>query len=148
MEQSQSTFFDDVELGDEIGPLLRGIQTEEVADFCNIWGTPPPNRFTDAAMASVDRLPGPIVPGVMSMAMMADLLTKRWPRGRIKHIDIIFRQPVPHGLVMISGVITDKRQEGEEYLVECDIYLSTEESGRHIGGKAVVALPRSETGVG
>jgi hypothetical protein len=53
----------------------------------------------------------------------------------------VFRQPVPHDKVTISGMVTDLRQEDGESLVECDVYMSNEESGRLVGGKAILALP-------
>ena len=40
-------FFEDVELGDDIGPLEKIASDQDVIDFCNLWGPPSPNRFTD-----------------------------------------------------------------------------------------------------
>ena len=116
-----------------------------MAAFCQVWGTPIPNRFTDEAIAKDDRLPGPIVPGIMGMAMMAQLFVRSWPNSTLKHLDVVFRQPVLHSLVTITAVVTDKREADGDHLVDCDVYLSNEESGRLIGGKAVVALPTRQS---
>ena len=77
----------------------------------------------------------------MSMAMIAQVLTDWSPNGTLKHLDVVFRQPVPHKPVAIGGVVTDKREEGGEYLVECDVYMSNEESGHLTGGKAIISMP-------
>ena len=145
MVLNKAQYYEDVELGDDVGPLEKLIEDGKVAAFCGVWGTAVPNRFTDEAIAKEDRLPGPIVPGIMGMAMMAQLFVQWWPSGTLKHLDVVFRQPVPHALVTISAVVTDKREEAGEHLVDCDVYLSNEESGRLIGGKAVVALPSRQS---
>ena len=62
--------FEDIDLGDEIGPVELVATDENVATFCELWGNPMPNRFTSQDMAEASGLPGPIVPGVMSMAIM------------------------------------------------------------------------------
>ena len=141
MTQGKSRYYEEVEVGDTIGPVERQIANEAVTTFCKAWGSEVPNRFTDEKAAREAKLPGPIVPGLMSMAMMAQLLTGWSPMAALKHLDLVFRQPVPHKPVAISAVVTGKREEGGENLVECDIYLSNEESGRLIGGTALISLP-------
>ena len=141
MAHGQIEYYEDVELGHEIGPLEEDISDESVVAFCEVTGATMPNRFTDAEIAKRVRLSGPIVPGIMSMAIMARLLKDWSPKGVLKHFDVVFRQPVPHTSVSISALVTDKREEDGEYLVECDVYLSNEESGRMIGGRAIVSLP-------
>jgi acyl dehydratase len=135
-------FFEDVELGDEIGPLVTEATDDGVASFCQVWGTPTPNRFTDQALAEKSRLPGPIVPGIMSMGIMARLLTDWAGPEALKDLDLVFRQPVPHHQPLtISATITDTRQEGSENLVDCDIMMTGPQGERYVGGKAIVALP-------
>ena len=141
MTRGTARYFEDVELGDEIGPQERDITTDAVIAFCRLWGTPMPNRFTDKKAAEAVQLTDPIVPGIMGMGMMAQLFTDWSPNGTLKHLDVVFRQPVPHASVVISGVVTDKREEGGENLVDCDVYLSNGASGRLIGGKAIISLP-------
>lgn len=142
MTQEQSPYYEEVEVGDTIGPVERQIANEAVTAFCRAWGNPIPNRFTDEKTAKEARLPGPIVPGLMSMGMMAHLLTSWSPKVTLKHLDVVFRQPVPHKPVVISAVVTGKREENGESLVDCDLFLSNEENGRLIGGTAVISLPR------
>jgi acyl dehydratase len=84
---------------------------------------------------------GPIVPGIMTMAMMAQLLTDWGGPGSIKDLDLVFRQPVPHNRALtLAATITDIREEDGENLAECDILMTGTEGERYIGGKAIVTL--------
>jgi len=135
-------YFEDVQLGDEIGSLDTVAGDGEVAAFCQMWGNPMPNRFTDWEEAEKARLPGPIVPGIMSMAMMAQLVTRWAGPTALRDLDLVFRQPVPHNKpLQVSATVTDARQENGENLVECDIMLTSAQGDRYVGGKAVAALP-------
>ena len=142
MTQPNLPYFDDVEMGDEIGPLVKVVSDEEVVNFCEQWGNPMPNRFTDPEIAEKSRLPGPILPGVMSMAIMAQLLTQWAGPAAVKDLDLVFRQPVPHNKPLsIAATVTDTRREDGENLVECDILMTGEQGERYVGGTALISLP-------
>ncbi len=135
-------YIEDVELGAEIGPLETEATDERVLAFCRVWGQAKASRFTDQETAEKVGLPGPIVPGIMSMAVMTRLLTNWAGPDTIKDLDLVFRQPVPHNKPLkISATVTDTREENGENLVECDILLTGAEGERHVGGKAILALP-------
>ena len=140
-------FFEDIELGDEIGPLEKVAADEDVIDFCNLWGPPTPNRFTDADEAAKSKLSGPIVPGIMTMALMAQLFTDWSSEDSLKDLDLVFRQSVPHNKTLIIGAtVTDTRQEGEEHLIDCDVVMTGQESERYVIGTATVSLPSRTSG--
>lgn len=133
--------FDNVELGDEIGPLGTEITGDSVIAFCRAWTEPKPNRFTDREIAKQEGLLGPIVPGVMSMAIITRLLTEWAGPASVKELDLVFRQPVPHHKPLtISGTVTDTRREKGTNLVECDVMMTGAHRERYISGKAIVAL--------
>jgi acyl dehydratase len=139
------TYFEDVAVGDEVGPMEMVAADADVVAFCEVWGNETPNRFTDRVAAETVRLPGPIVPGIMSMAMMAQLLTHWAGPKALRDLDLVFRQSVPHNRPLkISAIITDTRQEKGENLVECDILMSSPEGGLYVAGKAILALPSKD----
>ncbi len=141
-----TVYFEDVDLGDEIGPLERVARDQDVIDFCQLWGNPMPNRFTDQEKAEKTRLPGPILPGIMSMALMAQLLTDWASPGSLKDLDLVFRQPVPHNKPLrISATVTDTRQEDGESLITCDILMTGAEGERYVGGTALLSLASRQT---
>ncbi len=135
-------YFEDVELGSEIGPRELVATGENVATFCRLWGNPTPNRFTDPAIAEKSGLPGPIVPGVMSMAIMSQALTDWAGPESLRDLDLVFRQPVPHNQpLLISATVTDTRQDDGENLVECDVLMTGTAGERYVGGTALISLP-------
>ena len=56
MPEINLPYFEDVEPGDEIGPLERVAGDDDVTAFCELWGKPTPNRFTDQAIAEKSRM--------------------------------------------------------------------------------------------
>ena len=145
MADRSSTLFDDIEMGDEIGPIELVATDENVSTFCELWGNPMPNRFTSQEVAEAAGLPGPIVPGVMSMAIMSQALTDWAGPEALKDLDLVFRQPVPHNKpLLISATITDTRQEEGENLIECDVLMTGTAGERYVGGTALITLPSNE----
>ncbi len=112
-------YIDEIELGDEIGPVEKVATDEDVANFCDVWDAPKPNRFTDDEVAAKSGMP-----------------------GAIKDLDLVFRQPVPHNRTLtLAATITDVREEDGEHLVECDILMTGPAGERYIGGTALISVP-------
>ena len=135
--------YEDVDLGYQIGPLRKHPTLEMVRAFCELWGNPGPNRFVDSEVAQSLGQPGPIVPGVMSVALMSQLFAQWGPPQILRKIDVVFRQPVLHAPVDIMALVTDKREEDGELVVECDVHLTNLDGDRLAGGKVVLVLPGS-----
>ncbi|MCS7207584.1 MAG: MaoC family dehydratase [Dehalococcoidia bacterium] len=132
----------DVHMGDTIGPVEYTFTTERVRAFCTLWGQPGESRFTSPQVAQQEGLPGPIVPGIMSMAVLSRLLTDWAEGGSLRSLDVIFRQPVPHHQPLrMVGTVTDVRTENGQGLVEVDVFLERADGERLVTGRAVVALP-------
>ena len=137
-------FFEDAELGDDIGPLETRITTAQVIEFTKAWGqNDRPSRFTSEEVAISEGLPGAVVPGIMHMGYVSRLVTE-WADGvTLKHLDVIWRQFVPHNAdLKLHGIVTDTREEDGEGILEADVYLDSAEGVRHVTGKAIFSLPR------
>lgn len=140
-------YFDDVEIGDEIGPVERVLTTDKVSQFVSIWRAEDEqqNRFTNNEAAKREGLPGPIVPGPMNVALMAQMLTNWIPGVRIKKLDVVFRQLVRHDVpIQLSGIVTDKNIILDEPILECDVFMEGEDGSKLVIGKANVTLLRRE----
>ena len=144
MIDSPNLFYEDVDLGDEIGPIQRIVTHENVLDFISIREkTPKPSRFTSKDVAVKEGLDTAIVPGVMNIAMMSQLITSWTPNVRLKKIDVVFRQTVPHNTILIlKGIITEKVDDPSTAEIGCDITMETEAGVKMIIGNAILALPR------
>ena len=141
---SRKIYFDDVEVGDDIGPVERTVNREQVVRFLSVHqgrdtGV---NRFTSEEAARKEGLPGAIVPGAMNIAMLSTLLTGWSDTARLKKLDVVFRGMVPHNRTLkLSGIVTDKNVVDGEPRVECDVFLENDEGTRLVIGNAIVLLP-------
>ena len=124
-QSSAKLYFEDTELGDEIGPIILSVTTQQVIDFCALWGNPHPNRFTDPAEAEKVGLDAPIVPGIMSMALVSRALTDWAGAGTVADLDLVFRGSVPHNSPLhIAFQISDTDTDADSSYVQCDITMT------------------------
>mgnify|MGYP001358986553 CR=1 FL=1 len=135
-------YFEDVEFGDDIGPIIREVSDESVIEFVSIRGSETePSRFTSKEVAQSQGLPEAIVPGAMNIALMSQLLTGWSETVSLLKLDVVFRKTVPHNSPLkFSGIITDKDESGSNNL-ECDITMENEEGVKLVIGNAVISIP-------
>ena len=103
-------YYEDVEIGDDIGPTERVVDVEQVRRFMSVRGaTPVDSRFTSDEYAKKEGLAGAIVPGAMNITILSQLLTGWADTVRLRKLDVVFRGMVPHNKPLtLSGIITDK----------------------------------------
>jgi acyl dehydratase len=137
-------YYEDVEVGDDIETEERVVTLDQVRAFLAIRSDRSgPTRFTDDAHARSEGLPHAIVPGAMSAALLAQLLTGWSPTVTLKKLDVSFRRVVPHDTPLeLKGIVTAKHVVHGEPQVECDVFLESEEGTTHVIGHAIVVLPR------
>jgi acyl dehydratase len=136
-------YYEDVDIGDDIGPIERRVNIEQVRRFMSVrGGDGKPTRFTSPEKAKEEGLPGPIVPGAMNIAMMSQFLTDWAQTVSLRKLDVVFRGMVPHDKPLkLSGIITDKDMVDDRPQIECDVFLENEEGVRLVIGNASVVLP-------
>ena len=136
-------YFQDIELGDEISPITRKISLKQVIEFVSLREPDPsPSRFTSEKTAKSEGLPGAIVPGAMNIALMSQLVTGWSPTVSLKKIDVVFRQMVFHNNPLkLTGIITDKDEDGETTSLGCDVVMENEEGVKLVIGHAEFTLP-------
>lgn len=143
---ADQVFGDDIEIGDEVGPLVKSPDLAQVQAFVAAWRRPEGAflaRFTDQAAASRDGFNSPIVPGPLSLAFLSQLLTD-WagPRGRLRSLEVNYRRPTRHGEELkCVGLVVDKREAGEEAVIRLDVYIEDPRGDRPTQGVAEVVLP-------
>ena len=139
-------YYEDVEIGDDIGPQERVVDVEQVRRFLSVrGGTPVDSRFTSDEYAKSEGLAGAIVPGAMNITILSQLLTGWADTVRLRKLDVVFRGMVPHNKPLtLSGIITDKDVVDGEPRLECDVFMQNEEGTRLVIGNAIVVLPMRE----
>jgi acyl dehydratase len=130
--------FDDVEFGDELPVFRPDVGLPAVCRFCDVIGQRNP-RFTDHAGARKQGLPGAIVPGIMSQALLGTLIHRWGEAARIVTIDTVFRAPVlvdtqPECRGVVTHIDADVRQ------VELDLTIVDERGQTRVLGTARVQL--------
>ena len=136
-------YYEDVELGDEIGPVRREVTDEQVRQFVSIWGSERgPSRFTSAEVAKSEGLPNPIVPGALNIAIMSQLITGWSSTVALRKLDVVFRGLVPHHRPLtLKGLVTDKDLVDGVPRLDVDVVMENEEGTPLVIGKATVSIP-------
>ena len=140
---NEKLYFEDVDIGDEIGPVTRTVSDEEVFQFVSIRDEKvTPSRVTSKEFANSEGLDEAIVPGAMNIALMSQVLTNWSETVCLLKIDVVFRGTVPHNKDLVfSGIITDKDETGESTKLECDIVMENSDGVKLVIGTGIIALP-------
>ena len=139
----KNLYFEDVEIGDDIGPIKRSVTDEDVIEFVSVRETEiTPSRFTSNEVANSEGMPEAIVPGPMNIALMSQILTDWSDTVCLLKIDVVFRQTVPHNIdLTFSGIVTDKDETGNSTKLECDVVMENSDAVKLVIGTGVIALP-------
>jgi acyl dehydratase len=132
---------DAIEIGHEIPRLEITLSGDDVRRYATAANMPGPRFYSDE-VARKEGLPGQILPGNMSMALVARMVSDWLPEARLAKLGVTFRGIVqPAKPIVCSGFVTDRREHDGGIVLECDVIL--EQAGeRRITGLAVVELPR------
>ena len=135
-------FFDDVQVGQELGPVEDLVTTEMVKKFCLAWGSEIPNRFTDEETARREGLPTAILPGILNMAVVGKAIEAWAPAGELRRLETLFRRPVLHNQPLrVVGTVAAKKVTDDGNQVECDLQLQSADGETLVIGSAVLILP-------
>ncbi|HXG18308.1 MAG TPA: MaoC/PaaZ C-terminal domain-containing protein [Methylomirabilota bacterium] len=135
----KTVYFEDIEEGDELPGIDLFLSKDAVRQFAKTANMYVP-RFTDDEGARAEGLPGMIAPGVMSMGLLARMISDWNPAAVVKRIGATFRSPVlPDRNVHLRGAVTQKNEQ--DHTVECDIWLENDDGERWVIGTATVAAP-------
>ena len=139
----KNLYFEDVEIGDDIGPIKRSVTDEDVIEFVSVREKEiTPSRFTSNEVANSEGMPEAIVPGPMNIALMSQILTDWSDTVCLLKIDVVFRQTVPHNIdLTFSGIVTDKDETGDSTKLECDVVMENSDGVKLVIGAGVIALP-------
>ena len=139
-------YWEDVQEGMEIPPLAKHPTTQQLVKYAGASGDFYQIHY-DTAFAESTGLPGVIIHGALKNAFLAQLITD-WigEQGTLKKLSCQYRaMDVPDDTLSCKGTVTGKHQEGDEYLVECDIWLENGKAEKTTPGSATVSLPSRST---
>jgi acyl dehydratase len=138
----KTVYFEDIEEGDELPPIDLLLTKDFVRKYAKTVGMDFP-RFTDDEGARKEGLPGMIAPGVLSMGLLARLISEWNQAAQITRIGTTFRSPVvPDCTIHLLGFVTQK--DAERHIAECDIWMENDDEERWAIGTATVLLPTKD----
>jgi acyl dehydratase len=137
---------DKVDVGDEITPLTKQPDKDQVVAYMSIQGLSGDgrfaNRFTDAEEAKAMGLRGPIVPGNLSMGFLSQMLTDWAGAGSLRRLEVTYRGFVNHGdTLTCQGIVTEKHYTEDGVALECDVFIENQRGERAVSGTAFIVLP-------
>jgi acyl dehydratase len=142
-------FWEDVSVGGELLPLVKCPTTRQLVQYAGASGDFYEIHY-DKDFAQRTGLSGVIVHGALKSAFLGQLVTD-WagPLGTLKRFSCQYRgMDYPNQQITARGTVTRKYREGEQYLVDCTIWLENPAGENTTPGTATVVLPSrgAETG--
>ena len=132
-------YFEDIEEGDEITPIDMPLSKDQVRRYAKTAGMYVA-RFTDDEGARAEGLPGMIAPGVMSMGLLARMISDWNSAAVVRRIGTTFRSPVlPDRTIHLRGAVTQKIEA--DHTLECDLWMENDDGERWVIGTATITAP-------
>ncbi|HET6803012.1 MAG TPA: MaoC/PaaZ C-terminal domain-containing protein [Casimicrobiaceae bacterium] len=134
--------FADVEAGDSIPSLVvPPVSRLQLALFAGAAADPNPIHVDDEA-ARAGGLPGVIVHGMLTMALLGRALTQWVPQRQLRTFSARFvAMAFPGDTITASGRITAKSVCDGENRVDVELFATNQRGERLLQGAATVALP-------
>ena len=145
MSKRPAKAFDEIDIGDEIGPLMHELTEEVVQRFAAVVRMID-RRFIDPTVAQQKGFTSPIVPGPLSANLLTQMLLAYFPGWRIRTLSVSFRSPVKHGEHLSCwGTVTEKDISEGIPTVHCDVVAETAQGERAVVGTVSLQrrLPRN-----
>ena len=134
-------FFDDVNEGDEAPVVSHELTRTDLVMYAGASGDFNPMHH-DEVKAKEAGLPSVFGHGMFSMGLLGKAITDYVGVGNLKRFKVRFTKQTWPGEVLTSKiVVTGKRKEDGESLVDLDVQLANEAGEVKVAGEASAALP-------
>jgi acyl dehydratase len=135
-------YFDDVKVGDELPPLVKGpIQQIQLTRYAGASGDFNPIHQDDE-FARAAGMGGVFAHGMLSMGFVGQLVTDWAGAGQVRKLGVRFA-----GLVRLKDTVTcrgrvlAKSSKDDVNLVDLEVWAENQKGDKVVTGKATVALP-------
>ncbi|SFJ54552.1 MaoC/PaaZ C-terminal domain-containing protein [Thermoflavimicrobium dichotomicum] len=129
--------------GDVIGPLVKPPVTKtQLVMYSGASGDFNPIHTVDE-YAKEAGLGGVIAHGMLTMAFVGQMLTDTIGlEGDLRKFGVRFTGMVrPGDVITCEGQVTETRKDGEQQIVSCEIWASTQKGDKVVIGQAEFAVP-------
>jgi acyl dehydratase len=135
-------YFDDVKVGDELPPLVKGpIQQIQLTRYAGASGDFNPIHQDDE-FAKAAGMGGVFAHGMLSMGFVGQVVTDWAGPAAVRKLNVRFA-----GLVRLKDTITcrgrvlAKSSKDDTHLVDLEVWAENQKGEKVVTGKATVALP-------
>ncbi|HJM90011.1 MAG TPA: MaoC/PaaZ C-terminal domain-containing protein [Dehalococcoidia bacterium] len=139
---AEQVYWDDVNEGDEIAPIKKNCSTQQLVQWAAASGDFYQIHY-DSDFAASTGLDNIIVHGALKNAFLGQLLHD-WaaPEGTVREFGCEYRgMDYPNQDITCRGIVTAKSVEGDDHIVELDIWTENPEGQKTTPGIAIVILP-------
>ncbi len=139
---ADQTYWDDVNEGDEIPELKKNCSTQQLVQWAAASGDFYQVHY-DVNFAKNTGLDNIIVHGALKNAFLGQLLHE-WvgPKGTVREFGCEYRgMDYPDQEITCKGIITSKSVEGDDHIVELDVWTQNPDGRKTTPGTAKVILP-------
>jgi len=142
VRSSVTLTYDSVEVGDALAEhASKPISRHTLALYCGASGDHNPIHV-DSDFAKAFGMPDVFAHGMLSMAYLAQLLTRWVPQSQIRTWGVRFVAITPvHAKVICTGKVVEKFEADGERRVRLEINAHTDAGLHTLAGDAVIALP-------
>lgn len=140
-------YFEEVPAGRELPAIVKDITLPQMAMYAAVCWDFMPMHF-DSGTAQGQGFRAAFADGPMETAFLCQVVNSWMGReGILKKISVSYRAMVfPGDRLTCKGRIARKYREGNEDLVECEVWAENQDGERPVHGIAVVRLPLRKTG--
>lgn len=142
------TYYEDVEVGTEVPPLVKHPTTRQLVKWAGASGDYYEIHYDKDFAQSQGGLPGLIVHGWLTASFLAQLVTD-WmgEEATLKKFGCSYRgMHVPGEDITLKGKIAKKYEQEGKFCVELEVWAENTKGERTIPGTATVYLPSRRTG--
>ena len=141
---AEQTYFEDVQVGQELAPIKITPDKQQLVKFAAGSGDFNPLHFDENfPMLKPMGLTENIVHGRFKYAQVGRLVFGfAGYKGRVQKFGVSYRgMDMLNKEITVRGIVTAKKQEGGENLVELDVWTENTDGQKTTPGTALVALP-------
>ncbi len=139
---AKQLYYQDINVGDEIAPLVKEPTTRQLVMWAGASGDYNPIHY-DQDFAQRAGLSGVIVPGQLVCAFLGQLMTD-WmgEGGNLRKLSCSYKgMNYPGETITSRAQVTNKYVEDERHCVECSLWAENPKGEKTASGKAIVILP-------
>ncbi len=137
--------FEEIEIGDEIGPVSYAPTIEDIQRYASVVRMVD-RRFLSQEVAQQRGFQQPIVPGPLSSTFLVRILMEHFSGWRLQTFAISFRTPIRHGdSLSFWGTVTQKEEQQGSATVHCDVIVENSNGDRAIVGTATLQPRRVQS---